>query len=243
MKKLILIFLILSSMTLALDKVVFTAGDWEPFASSKNRDARLGMDIIEEAYNEVGVKVEWKFFPWKRAFELAKTGEFSGTVLWLPNDERAKDFLFSGESIVVTKTVFFHRKDVDFDWNELSDLRKYKVAGTIGYAQSDALIAAGVNVELGNSDEVSFKKLIANRVEVFPAAFVVGYTIMKNIFTPEQLHMITNHSKPMETAPMHILSGKKNPQAREILDLYDKGLRMLKASGKYDEMVNKALGL
>lgn len=243
MKNLILLFLILSTLSFSLDKVILTSGEWEPFASSKNKDARIGEILVEEAFKNVGIDVEFAYFPWKRSYLFAERGEYDGSVLWVASEERKKEVLFSDEYIVKVNIVFFHRSDFNFDWKSIEDLKKYKVGGTLGYSEAKALMDQGIDVEIANSEETNFKKLLAGRIDVYSASFITGYSIIKNLFNQKEKGMITTHPVPRTSYNMYMFVSKNHPKRDEILSSFNKGMKMLKESNRYDELLNKALGL
>ena len=53
--------------------------------------------------------------------------------------------------------------------------------------------------------------------------------------------MFTHHEKPIHVHPMHLLLGKKVQGNEQMRDLFNEGLKRLKESRKYDQIMADAL--
>ena len=72
------------------------------------------------------------FFPWKRGYINVKDGVWDTAAVWGHTKERESLFLFP-TPVVQIEWVFFHRKDLKFDWEKISDLKKYNLGITSEY--------------------------------------------------------------------------------------------------------------
>jgi len=226
---------------LANEKVTLAAGDWEPFTSSREENANIAELIVIDAFKLVDIDVELKYFPWKRSFEMTKKGDFVGTFPWQVTKDREKDFYISEQTILVEKTVFFHLKDNEFNWETLDDLKKYKIGVTIGYSSENILEAKGIKVSKVPKEDLNYKKLLKSRIDAYPAAFFVGYYQINMLFDPAKAALFTNHSKPLSEDGYHMLISKNIPNGKELVAKFDKGLKMLKESGAYDVIIDKSM--
>ena len=133
MKKL-LIFLSLVvlhvSPAAAKQKVRITNGEWAPYLSEHLPHFGFASHIVEEAFNQVGIEVQYGFFPWKRSYKLALEGKWHGTVVWVYTEERAKSFFYS-DVVVSDAEYLFHLRSRPIDWKELSDLQGMRIGGTL----------------------------------------------------------------------------------------------------------------
>ena len=226
------------------ETIRLTNGEWQPFLSKDVPHHGFASHIVTEAFALVGVEVEYGFFPWKRSMKLAREGTWDGSAIWGTSEERLQNFHFT-DAVVPTTYVFFHLKTTAFDWDDYDDLGDLKVGGTVEYSYSNAFEAAeaaGVFRTIrGRSDEVSLKNLLKGRIDVFPGAVMVTYEQIRDTFSEQEAALFTHHAKPIVNKPLFVLLNKDVPGNERMRDLFNEGLRQLKASGRYDQIIADAL--
>jgi polar amino acid transport system substrate-binding protein len=213
-------------------------GEWAPFISKDLKHGGVVLQVITEAFALVDVKVEYGFFPWARAKQIAQDGRWDGTAIWGVSLEREEYFYYS-DLVMSSPYVFFHLKSYPFDWDTWEDIAGIPMGGLIAtnYGKDfKRLEAAGkMKVEWVPHDLQNFKKLLSGRIKVVPLELDVGYHIINANFTPEEASLFTHHPKPDVNAFYHLLLTKKNKDNIKMLFLFNKGLRQLRASGAYDK--------
>jgi polar amino acid transport system substrate-binding protein len=65
--------------------------------------------------------------------------------------------------------------------------------------------------------------------------------MIRDTFTEEQAAQFTHHNKPINVAPLHLLLSKKVAGNEAMRDLFNEGLKRLKGSGRYDQIIADAL--
>ncbi len=221
-----------------------TDGEWPPFLSEHAPHYGYATHVVTEAFLHVGVKVEYGFFPWKRSMKLAREGKWDGTALWWDNEKRRKYFFFT-DPVVPTVTVFFHLKSTEFDWNTYEDLREIRIGGTLEYSYSDefdAAEAAGtIRTNRAANDKAGLKKLLKRRNTVFPGGLMTTYALIRDTFSEEDAALFAHHPKPIAERPIYLLLSKKVPGNEQMRDRFNEGLRILKESGRYDQILADGL--
>ena len=224
----------------AQTSIKLTNGEWEPFLSEFSYQYGVDSHVVTEAFKLEGIKVEWGFFPWKRSYQLAKNGDvWHGSAAWWPSEETKADFLVS-DPISKTSFVFFHLKTFTFDWQSLSDLKGLRIGGTLEYDYGtefmEAMNEKRINVELVSSDELNYKKLINDRIDIFPNDLLVGYSQIRNSLLPETAKKFTHHSLQFEKTTLHLILSKNNKNSKYFMDKFNSGLKKLKSSGRFSNM-------
>ncbi len=234
----VLLLFSLVTSTGAEETVRLASGEWSPYQSKDLKYYGVGSRIVTEAFALAGVNVKYGYFPWKRSFKYAERGKWDGTFLWFDTPERRKGFYVS-DPVVEIKYVFFHLKTYPFSWNTIDDLKGIQIGGTSGYdygaAFESAEKAKRISVQRVAADEQNFKKLLKGRIQVFPNDLDAGYEILRKHFTPEQVKLFAYHLKPVKAAPHHILFSKKVERNKKMCELFNKGLKRLKETGKIDQ--------
>jgi len=226
------------------------SGEWAPFTSKNLKHYGVANHIVKEAFKLVGVKVEFDFFPWARSLKVTQDGKWDGTGYWSPNSEW-DDTLYHSDPIGEIKFVFFHRKDKPFEWGSVDDLinNKTRIGLTLGYNYENPAFKEGYSeggklekqVQWAPSDELNFKKLKVRRIDVFPQEYYVGYYMLQDMFSSEERDLIIHNTTALTRTPAVLLISKKNKKSKRMLELFNKGLKQLKESGRYDQFWEDSL--
>ncbi|OQY58276.1 MAG: hypothetical protein B6245_12665 [Desulfobacteraceae bacterium 4572_88] len=215
-----------------------TNGEWPPFLSEKILHYGVVSRIITEAFGAEGIRVEYGFFPWKRAFLLAQKGKWDGSAVWSFSENRDQYFYFSNP-VIQSKWVFFHLKTTKFDWKTVDDLKGFRIGATLEYEYKkdfeDAEKAGKINVQRVPKDEQNFEKLLRGRIDIFPQDLDAGYEMLNNIFSKEDIQKFTHHPRPIKDSPFHLILSKEVERNKEMLVRFNRGLKHLQESGKVDQ--------
>ncbi|MCG8616896.1 MAG: transporter substrate-binding domain-containing protein [Desulfobacterales bacterium] len=225
------------SGTLWAQTITLAVGEWAPYTSKTDESARLAQNLVTKIFAQAGIEVKYVYVPWKRAYNLTKDGKYDGTFPWYRNDERIKDFRFPKEPLIKEAYVFFHLKNSQFEWDTLDDLKTYKIGVMSGEFSEKLLSDHGVRIESISDGNANFKKILSNRIEAYTTSKLVGYHAIQNMFPPEKVSMFTNHPKPLKEGEMFIMFSKSVDPG--VIKASDEVLTELKASGKYEEILNR----
>lgn len=243
MKKLIgsaIILLLFSTPLFAETTIRITSGEWEPFLSEYSPHYGVNSHVVSEAFRLEGIDVRWEFFPWKRAYQMAKKGKnWDASATWWVTGDTRRAFLVS-EPVGKTSLVFFHLKSYKFDWESIDDLKGLFIGGTLEYDYGKDFMAAmeekRISVEFVPKDELNFRKLLKGRIVVFPNDLTVGYAQIRNTFPPDQVKLFTHHTKKIEHRTLHLIISRNCKNGEFFLDRFNSGLKKLKESGRFDQM-------
>ena len=236
-----LFFLSMSFNLFPKETVVLAVGEWPPYVSEKNSKDKIAEIIVTEAFKLENIDVVYEYFPWKRSLERVEDGTYLGTFPWWSNAQREKDFIINKEPLITAKEVFFHLKSTDFKWENFNDLKKYKIGGNLSYSHVEQLEKKGISVDVAPKQELSFKKLLGGRIDALPADSIVGYYTIFKLFSPAKAALFTHHPKALRQGDLFMLISRNSPKGQYIADKLDIGLKKLKDSGRYDEIVTKLL--
>ncbi|AZZ90176.1 transporter substrate-binding domain-containing protein [Hahella sp. KA22] len=223
--------------------VRLTNGEWPPYVSQDLKYDGVVSLIVKEAFASEGYEVKFTFLPWKRALQSAQDGEWDGSILWAYREERTQYFIYS-DPISSTQYVFFHLRNAEFDWKDFSDLKKYRFGLTLGYNYNDKFMDMVRNEEIAHdyaSDIVSsFKMMFKHRVDVVPEDVEVGYFILSSEFAPGVDRMVTSHLKPLSEEKHYLLISRRVPDANELIEAFNRGLKKMRASGRLESLFEKS---
>jgi polar amino acid transport system substrate-binding protein len=229
----------------AIDNITVASGQsgvgWSEYAKHNG----YMIHLTTEAFAAVGIRVKLVLLPWKRAFNDAKFVRVDATCCWFFVENRARQFYYS-DPIFEETMVFFHLKSFRFDWKDMNDLAGITSGGNIGFHYGDAFQKAEkegrIKVERTKNNELNLKKLLAGRINVHPIATITAYGYFQKLFTQNEIELLTFHPRPLLTKNLHLIISKKmDPQkAESIITDFNQGLKIIKKSGKHQEITRKA---
>ena len=236
-KLLLVLTLALAAMPARAEQITLTSGEWRPYLSEQLPHYGVLSRIVSEAFALEGVTVRYVFRPWPRALAEAQQGSAQGSVVWsvgAPGSSRNRDFHFS-HLVYEDKSGFFYRKDFPFTWTNINEVAiKYKVGGVAGYEYAFEKLP-GALIDRAPSDELAMRKLLAGRFDVFPSSLGVGMYVLRTRFTPDEASRIAYHPGTFAKTRYHLILPRSLASSKRHLKLFNKGLRRLKDSGRYDQ--------
>lgn len=219
-----------------------TNGEWPPYLSVELPHNGIASRIVSDAFARQGIQVQYGFFPWNRAFQLARRGAWHGTAVWLSSPERERDFYLS-DPVVEARYVFFHLADTAFDWQTIDDLAQWRLGGTLEYHYGEAFQQAErdgkLRIERVASDEQNFARLLARRIDVFPMDEAVGNTLLRKNFSARDQARIHVHPLPLRVDALRLLLSRKQPENAEYMRRFNLGLKDLRDNGSIRRYLNE----
>ncbi|WP_108651937.1 substrate-binding periplasmic protein [Dongshaea marina] len=238
---------LISGAQAKLSQLTAAVGHFPPYIFCDDKPIRgMAVELVETAYQEVGIRVEFKCYPWGRVYNLARESAVDLTFPYLRNQDREQDFHYVAPMLAI-KEVFFHLKSRSFSdlmdkEGELTveDLKPYKIGGTIGYRYGELIdeYDGKYGLSLGKTANLNFKKLIRGRIDLFVESFIVGYYEV-SLLEPPFRELITNLPLPISTEKLYLIVSHKHPRRQEISKLFIRGLTMARAKGVKQKLLEK----
>ena len=240
------IFFAVDEKAMANDEMVnISTGEWAPWAGEKIPKNGFVLHVVREIFENAGYKVNYKFVPWKRAIIILEKGNVDASAYWYKDNKR-DSFAYHSEPVTNEKLVFFYKKTNPFkEWNSYEDLKGLKIGLARGNTYPDELQKLiddkVLSADVADKDLFSFRKLVHGRIDVLPAAEVVGNEILNKEFSAAIQATIDYSTKPLTVTTGHILFSKKGARAKEYLEVFNNGLKQIKEDGTYDKYFDKLL--
>lgn len=215
--------------------LVLGNGEWPPYLSEKLTGNGFGSIIVTEVFRLVGVNVKYKFYPWNRAYYLAKNKFIDGTLLWQKTTERSKHFIYS-EPIIIEDHSFFYLTGSNFDWKTDSDLTDIEIGTSIHtkWIRLEKLEKRGViKLKRAAYYKKIFTRLVRGRFKVAACHKNVGLYYIKVLGLKDKIKV---HKKPFGNKPYYLILNKSDRNQR-IIKLFNKGLKEFKKTKKYSSIV------
>ncbi len=240
---LLLALALISGRAPAAEKTIALAtAERAPIAYYQNgRATGLLVDILQEAFDRMGQKVEFKLMPWPRCLAEARSGNVDAVGAMYRTPDREETFAFADEPALIQTESLFVRKGspIHFDGN-LATLAGKK-AGTV-YKTSygpklDKALAAGLfaHTEPQRNMMDLVKMLVHGRIDVLPGDRdrIIG--------AADQLGLraeIVELKPQIETVPGYIGFTRIHDMSALVQSL-EQALRAMKKDGAYDAILAK----
>jgi polar amino acid transport system substrate-binding protein len=212
-------------------------GEWPPYTGQHLPDYGCDSQVVTEAFALEGLRVEYEFLPWARGMLLSQNGVMDGAIEWAGTPEQQRTHFVNDEPLSKQQWVFFYRRDSSHPWQHLEDLKDRTIGLTIGYAYNDAFAELRrqypVMFKEAASDLINFKKLLSGRIDLFPIERAVGYFLIRKELSPEEQVKLAEDPKSLVEFTPHLLLSRVRPENEQRMQLFERGLRRLKASDRY----------
>jgi polar amino acid transport system substrate-binding protein len=213
--------------------------DWYPYSAYKNGKLQgLAVDLIEAAYAEVNVKVQFKTASYLRCMMLAESGQELGCFDSLKESKLLKTHLFHHESIFKAEIGIYARASSKENNIKPRDLRDKHVGVTHGYTYSDEIDGTQlIRREVAPTDLSNLRKLLIDRSEYsLVYTRVVDYLVAKY---PAEFKDKIRQVGSLNQSELYLSFSKHRPEAKKFANLLDLGLRKIKKNGVYAQIEQK----
>lgn len=228
----------------ATDEVLLVTGEFAPFTSEALDGGGMITEIVTAAFDEMGRLYRVEYYPWERAEAMVESGEAWGTFPYVPTDERRERFMVS-ENLANSETYLYYYGDAmrDVTYEELADLREYRMGVSLGYWYIPLFEEAGLNIDPANDDLANLRKLAAGRIDLLPMLNITGQWLIQTEFAAnaDQFGFL---SKPVATEDPSsiqntVIASRQYAGGDEILSDFNAALATIIENGVYGEIVAK----
>ncbi len=241
---LIIYLFLLPMFSFANDNIVkISFSEFPPFEFMKDGKASgFSVDLLLDIFESAGYKVEFIYFPWKRALEAGKAGETDVIVNVKKSEEREKYFIYS-DPILYYERFFFKKKTLDIHPTSFAEISSYDIATVNGYFYGEDFDNAHLHLAPTSSSDPAMsnlRKLVAGRVDLVVCQVnVCNYLIDQHKEEFAGIDYIA--SLPISAfEPTYIAFPRAYlARSQQLLQVFNAGLKKYIAEGKKAELITK----
>lgn len=226
----------LSPLCVYAKSVKLASTEWPPYSSESLNSGGFTTAIVTAAFKASGYEVKVQFLPWARVLTTTEGGEVDGMFPSYYAAKRESYASFS-EPFASGPIVLFKKKSKDVKFDSYDDLKPYSIGVVRGYVNGEEFDARDDLRKMeANNDKTNFAKLVNDRLDLVVADKWAGADILQNSF-PADKDDIDFLPKALDEKQLYVAFSKKVPDYEQKLEDFNKGLKMIKENGTYDEIM------
>lgn len=218
----------------------FSSGHFEPYSGADLNGGGMVSQIIRQAFAQTDYQIKIVFLPWRRAYQYALDHKVDGSFPYTKNQTHSANFNYSAE-IYRSKGKVFVLNTSSINQYNLHLRESFSTCVPLGYAESafDALANfPPIEIIMRPTKEKScLLGLLKNRIDMFITDELVAWHISSGISGANaKLRTIDIMTADLS---YYLLVAKTNSTASLVLNRFNTGLKQLKATGAYADIINR----
>lgn len=222
----------------AAERITLAGDDNIPPYSSEVLPSRgLLNSLVDVIFREAGYEPDILLLPWSRALNRVETVSADALIGAFYTEDRAKRFYYS-DPFFEADVVLLTRRESVFHFERLQDLKGMRVGVVQDNAYPGSLRDVGLDVLEVADFRLNLRMLTAQRVDVIADVVErLRYAAVTEDYDWSDFRVL----KPkLGSGVMHVAVSKQHPNASEILTRFNTALARLRASGRYQQLIDQA---
>lgn len=241
-----LLVILCSSITFCQARTLTLAnGEWPPYQSGSLPRFGFASAVVSEAAALGGMQVSYRFYPWKRAEEMVRSGHIDGSLVWSQTAQRDSFALFS-EPVLQDREIIIHHAGKPLpDWPLRRQWQAVHLALPLGSRTFRELVQlereGRVEHHRVETPENGLRMILAGRMTAMTLASSVYQSLRQHKLTAQERGQLAALPTPIETVSFRLMLSRARPQAAAQLAAFNHGLQLLRQSGRYAQLEKQLL--
>ncbi len=232
----IALFIVLIKTSFAdetLRPVKMACSPFSPFKIENSENGQKGIDIeiMQEVFALSSRKIEYNYYPWKRAVKLVETGKADGLCGCSYHPDRENNFIFSDIVGEHSQGVFLADGVELNEFNSVKDLQGLSIATVRGYSVQKELKDHGINTYEARDDDELLTILQNGRVDaIYTYRDILLYALSHS---GKSGHV---NYRELTRKPYYFCFSPTQSDIEDIVEEVNQGLRIIRYNGTYDKI-------
>lgn len=217
-----------------IEMVTILTDTFPPFILEEG--SRLGdaAIIVDGIGRETELTIQWEHVPFGVSYYLVHKKKAALAFPYFKSSDRLDEVYFSDPILTVTSKLYYNRQALDPA--DIDDKFSGMIIGkVVGYSYGDSLDEFLSDAIEFNSEFKAMEALLKNTIHILPMTTDVSEEILEKHF-PNQLQLIQAVEGIQDTSTLHLIASK-NKQGKDLLKIFNDGLKVLKQNGLFVESV------
>jgi len=225
------------------EKLIFASSLYPPFIDiEEEKPCGIDIDIINEIYSRKNIDIEIYLTSFSTSIEMLKEGIADIVPNLSINKERQAFINFSDNYGISAKYIFIANNNSSINVNKYEDIKNYKVA-VMGYSYNSMFdIDKAILKDENEKEDVMFKKLAKNQVDLVLMNEYVAKSIINKYNLKDSVRIMDFAFEDASSQDSRI-GFAKSKGLDKYIDIFNKGLIEIKEDGTLSKIENKYLRL
>ncbi len=231
--------LLLLPVLVQADSLRLVSGnDYAPFTGEQLPGGGMISQLVRAALDEgdIASTLEWR--PWNRGYQMTLQGEYDATFPYMRTAEREREYVYS-EPLFVAEQHLYSRAGEVFEADNLATRVGARICYPLGWqppAAIQQLVDEGRLIRHSPPGlEECANLLLLKRDDFFVSDLRLGQAALRATGAP--LSRFRRSIEVFSSSPLHLIVPRQHPRADEIIARFNTGLASLRASGKYQRII------
>ncbi|UGA57687.1 substrate-binding periplasmic protein [Vibrio sp. VB16] len=232
-------FYLLSMSVSAKDALVFYVVNYPPYMiiNDKNEISGMDVDVVSAAFKESGQLVDFETLPWKRIMKSMQAGEIAGGLSCSKRKGRESYMLFS-EYISETRQAAITLKSMDTSQiKHLDNFKNYSVTTVSSWGTANQLRMNKIDYVNSNDIRSGLVNVLHRGVDILYGPEIPAMHDAKNMGEVDNIK--ATYLEDVTSNKLHLCISKGYPHSDDILDEFNRGLKIIKQNGTYKDIQAK----
>jgi len=207
--------------------------------TNKTDISGIDVDVLTAAFKEVAQPIEIAVLPWKRLIKLMKIGEIAGVLSCSKQKDRESYMLFSERISFVRHAVISRNRLNIKKIKTLNDLKNYSVTTISGRETAEQLTKNHIHYRAAKDIRSGLVSILYRDVDILYASEISVQYSAKILGKQNTIKAIYLNDVPKNN--LYLCISKSYPNSENILHLFNRGLKIIKENGKYQQIQAKYL--
>ena len=213
--------------------------DWPPYSSESLPSGGPHIEIVRRALAKENYDLKVLWMPWKRCVLSVNLGEVDAYGMAHYSDERNEKVYFSKECVATVAPAFYSLRHREIPYDGISSLLDLRVGAERGAYVNEAFHQAQwKDIEKISSMSQGIKMLRLGRLDLLVSYKGVLYYEFYRLYPDEKADQVFRQVGPLQSdGGLYVGFSRKVENSEKVRDAFDRGLRELKKSGEYQEIL------
>jgi polar amino acid transport system substrate-binding protein len=217
------------------------AVNYPPYMIVDSKGAVNGIDVevTKASFSAVNQPIRIISAPWKRILKSLEFGYIAGALTCSKREDRLSYLNYSDKLSEANQVAVLKENMDDHSINSLSDLNAFKVIAVEGWGIQKELERKKIPHATAQELDDAIRSLIYRDIEVFYSGELTTLYRAKQLNLKEKIK--TKRFSDKQSDAFYLCLSKKFEGNEALINKFNEGLKLIKASGEFDQIYRKYL--
>jgi polar amino acid transport system substrate-binding protein len=238
----LLLSLLLCASARAEPLRLVTGDDYAPFTGKALPAGGMLTQVVRGALQQVELNSSLDWHPWKRGYLKTLRGDYDATFPYVRSQEREELFLYS-EALFIAEQHIFSRAGEVIEVDDVASMQGRRLCYPLGWQPPPIIQQLLDKGQLSRHSPTGLHEcarlLLMGRDDFFISDRRLGETALQLTGVP--VEQFRRSASAISRSTLHLIVPRSHPRAATIIEQFNQGLALLRASGDYQRLLERYL--